>query len=126
MIKVKQLVNDKYNHIIPIHCIAHQVNLLTTDIMKHKHFKKIITKCMKIITFFRHFYQANALLSKELENILINEEGLKGYCKIRWMITWDYLESIRRCEALLYNVRIFFKDLINVLFKLLIILIFII
>ncbi len=52
--------------------------------------------------------KANALLSKELEDILINGRGLKRYCKIRWTTTWDCLESIKRCKVLLYNVRIFF------------------
>jgi hypothetical protein len=52
MVKAKQLVNDEYNHIIPIRYIAHHVNLLTTDIMKHEYSKEIITKCMKIIKFF--------------------------------------------------------------------------
>lgn len=118
MVKAKQLVNDKYSHIIPVRCIAHQVNLLMMDIMKHQHSKEIITKCMKIITFFRHSHQAKALLSKELEDVLINGGGLKGYCKTRWTTAWDCLESIRRCEAPLYNVRIFFKDFIDVAFKL--------
>jgi hypothetical protein len=119
MVKAKQLVNDKYSHIIPVHYIAHQVNLLTTDIMKHQHSKETITKCMKIITFFRHFHQAKALLvSKELEDILINGRSLKRYCKMRWTTAWDCLESIKRCEVPLYNVRIFFKDFIDVAFKL--------
>ena len=30
MVKAKNLVNVKYNHIISIYCIAHHVNLLTT------------------------------------------------------------------------------------------------
>ena len=31
IIKVKQIVNDEYNHIISISCITHHINLLTTD-----------------------------------------------------------------------------------------------
>jgi hypothetical protein len=54
---------------------------------------------MKIITFFHHFHQAKALLSKKLEDVLINRGGLKGYCKTRWTTAWNCLESIRRCEA---------------------------
>jgi hypothetical protein len=96
MVKAKQLVNNKYNHIIPIRCIAHHVNLLTTDVMKHEYSKELIMKCMKIIKFFRHSHQANALLSKELEAVLIKGGGLKGYCKTRWTTAWDCLESIRR------------------------------
>ena len=96
------------DHLYHISCIAYHVNLLTTDIMKHKYSKKIIIKCMKIIKFFHHSHQANALLSKELEDTLINDRGLKEYCKIRWTITWDCFESIRKCEVSLHNIRIFF------------------
>jgi hypothetical protein len=110
MVKAKQLVNNKYNHIIPIRCIAHHVNLLTTDVMKHEYSKELIMKCMKIIKFFRHSHQANALLSKELEAVLIKGGGLKGYCKTRWTTAWDCLESIRRCEVPLHNVRFFFRS----------------
>ncbi len=83
MIKAKQIVNDKYNHIISISCIVHYVNLLTIDIMKYEYSKEIIMKCMKIIKFFHYSYQANALLFKELEDTLINSEGLKGYYKTK-------------------------------------------
>ncbi|RIA91834.1 hypothetical protein C1645_736800 [Glomus cerebriforme] len=86
-----------------IRCIAHHVNLLTTDIMKCEYSKEIIIKYMKIIKFFHHSYQTNALLFKELENTLIKSKGLKGYCKTRWTTAWDYLESIKRCEVPLHN-----------------------
>ena len=56
----------------------------------------------------------NALLFKELEDTLINGGGLKGYCKTRWTTAWDCLESIRRRVVSLHNVRIFFKNLIDI------------
>jgi len=77
--------------------------------MKYEYSKGIITKCMKIIKFFWHSHQAGALLCKELKDVLINVGGLKGYCKTRWTTAWDCLESIRRCEAPLHNVRFSFK-----------------
>ena len=63
---------------------------------------------MKIIKFFHYSYQANALLFKELEDTLINSEGLKGYYKTKQTTIWDCLESIRRCKVSLHNIRIFF------------------
>src|SRR5579864_9116528 len=61
MVKAKKIVNIEYSYIVPIRCIAHHVNLLTTDIMKHEHSKEIITKCMKIVKFFRNSHQAGAI-----------------------------------------------------------------
>ena len=37
MVSAKRIVNAKYNHIISVHCIAHYINLLITDIMNYKH-----------------------------------------------------------------------------------------
>ena len=54
MVKAKKIVNAKYNHIIPIRCIAYHVNLLTTDIMKQEYAKEIISKCMKIVKYFQN------------------------------------------------------------------------
>ena len=60
---------------------------------------------MKIIKYFRHSHQAGAVLSQEIENVLVKGGGLKGYCKTRWTTAWDCLESIRRCESSLHIVR---------------------
>src|SRR5256885_6269377 len=42
----KKLVNKKYPHILPVRCITHHVNLLTTDIIKYEFSKSTISKCM--------------------------------------------------------------------------------
>src|SRR5436305_10283909 len=34
MVKAKKLINKKYENIMPIRCIDHQINLITTDIYK--------------------------------------------------------------------------------------------
>ena len=76
MIAAKKLVNEKYPHILPVRCITHHVNLLTTDIMKHEFSKSTISKCMTIIKYFKRSYKSEALLSKEIKNNFI-EGGVK-------------------------------------------------
>ena len=34
IVKAKKLINKKYENIMPIHCIDHQINLIITDICK--------------------------------------------------------------------------------------------
>jgi hypothetical protein len=105
MVSAKRIVNAKYNHIISVRCIAHHVNLLTTDIMRHEHSKNTIMNCMKIVKYFRKSYRAGAYLSEILKNTLIEGGGLKGYTKTRWTTAFDCLASIKRCESSLYDVR---------------------
>jgi hypothetical protein len=105
MVAAKKLVNQQYNHIIPIRCIAHHINLLTTDIMKHPFSKKIIKNCMKLVTYFRKSHQAGSMLSKDIVENVISGGSLKGYSKTRWTTAWQCLTSIQRCESSLRNVR---------------------
>src|SRR5256714_7327656 len=75
MVTAKKLVNEKYPHILPVRCITHYVNLLTTDIMKHEFSKSTISKCMTIIKYFKRSYKSGALLSKEIKNNFIEGGG---------------------------------------------------
>jgi hypothetical protein len=108
MVKAKKIINMKYNHIIPVRCIAHHINLLTADIMKHEHAKEVISKCMKIVKYFRNSHQAGAFLSQELKDTFVDGGGLKGYSKTRWTTAWDCLISVQRCKSSLHNVRLKF------------------
>ena len=43
----KRIIAERYNHILPIRCIAHHVNLISTDICKTTFAKEVISKCQK-------------------------------------------------------------------------------
>src|SRR6266498_5083932 len=47
MVMVKRLVNEQFQHIMPIRCIAHHINLLIIDICKLEFARLILKKCMK-------------------------------------------------------------------------------
>ena len=66
IVATKRKINEKYRHIIPVKCITHHINLIMTNIMKHKHSKKTITNCIKIVNYFKKSYQNGAFLSQEL------------------------------------------------------------
>ena len=44
MTKAKKIVNEKYNHIMPIRCIDHHINLITTDICKLPFAEELLKK----------------------------------------------------------------------------------
>jgi hypothetical protein len=65
-VSAKKIINNIHKHIIPIRCIAHHINLLSSDICKTRFSKDLIFKCMRIIKFFKSSHQANTKLNEEI------------------------------------------------------------
>ncbi|CAG8781221.1 1271_t:CDS:2, partial [Racocetra fulgida] len=96
-----RLISSKYPSIVPIRCIAHLLNLITSDIIKIKFAKNILSKCQVIIKHFRTVYRAGAIFKEELIEQLIIGGGLKSSYKSRWSTAWDCTDSILRCELII-------------------------
>ena len=58
----RRLISEKYPHILSVCCIAHHLNLITTDFIKLDFAKCTFKKCQTIITFFKTSYRAGACL----------------------------------------------------------------
>ncbi|RHZ78038.1 hypothetical protein Glove_168g279 [Diversispora epigaea] len=82
--KGKNIVSTKYPHIFPIRCIAHHINLLSSDIIKLNWATNIITCCKKIVTFFKQSHAGGAILQQEIVENMIKGGGLKKYVITRW------------------------------------------
>ena len=52
MVLAKKIITEKFSNIIPLRCIAHHINLLTSDIMKLEFAKDTINKVCKIYYFY--------------------------------------------------------------------------
>ena len=106
MVLAKKLIQEKYNNIIPIRCISHHINLLSSDICKLDFANSTLKKCMRIVHFFKMSHQANFFLKQKIDENKIEGGGLKSYCKTRWTTAWDCASSILQCEDVLKNVSI--------------------
>ena len=80
----KKLISACYKHILPIRCIAHHVNLVSTDICKTSFAKDVISKCQKIVKYFKQSHQAGRELRSKITNE-IKGGGLKTYVVTRWI-----------------------------------------
>ena len=49
----RKLISEKNPHILNIRCIAHSLNLITKDLIKHTFAKRIIQWCVVIVTYFK-------------------------------------------------------------------------
>ena len=68
----RKKVEEKYNHIWDIRCIAHAINLIVADLVKLDDVKNLISNCGKITRFFNNSHKASAILSQGLSNMKIN------------------------------------------------------
>lgn len=100
----KRMISERYKHVLPIRCIAHHVNLISTDICKTEFAKDIISKCQKIVKYFKLSHQAGEALRERITKE-IQGGGLKTYVVTRWSTAWDCTKSILRIEQTLKNVR---------------------
>lgn len=100
----KRIISERYKHILSIRCIAHHVNLISTDICKTTFAKEVISKCQKIVKYFKQSHQAGEELREKITNE-IKGGGLKTYVVTRWTTAWDCTNSILRLEQILKNVR---------------------
>ncbi|CAG8564405.1 17250_t:CDS:2 [Dentiscutata erythropus] len=66
MTVAKRQVAAKYPHILPIRCIAHHIQLISSSICHLPHARNVLSNCQKIVSFFRNSYIASAALRKEI------------------------------------------------------------
>lgn len=100
----RRLINEKYPNILSVRCMAHHLNLITTDLIKLNFAKNTLKKCQAIITFFKTSYRANASLQEDIIQSMVKGGGLKTSVKTRWSTAWDCCDSIIRLETSLKNV----------------------
>ena len=104
MVKAKKLVNKKYENIMPIRCIDHQINLITTDICKLTFAQDLLKKCMKVVRFFKASHKAEEILRAKILEKMIKGKGLKSYVKMCWSTAFDCANSVLSCEIILKSV----------------------
>ena len=103
----KKMIATQHSHIIPMRCIAHHINLLTTDIMKLEWAANLIKDCKKVVNFFISSHKAGSLLKEDIIKNLVLGGGLKKHVKTRWTTAFDCTDSIFRCQMSIKNVSIY-------------------
>ncbi|GBC45176.2 ribonuclease H-like domain-containing protein [Rhizophagus irregularis DAOM 181602=DAOM 197198] len=100
----RNLISEKFPHIINVRCIAHALNLITKDLIKHEFAKRIIQWCTVIVTYFKKSHRPKELLNLKILEKKIGGGGLKTYLDTRWTTVYEMLESISRLEICLKEV----------------------
>ncbi|EXX65195.1 ribonuclease H-like domain-containing protein [Rhizophagus irregularis DAOM 181602=DAOM 197198] len=100
----RNLITGRFPHILNIRCIAHSLNLITKDLIKHTFSKRIIQWCTVIVTYFKKSHRPKELLELKIKEKQIGGGGLKTYLDTRWTTVYEMLDSICRLEICLKEV----------------------
>ncbi len=77
------LTHEAYSHILDLWCIAHAINLITSDFCKLDSLKVIIANCDSILSFFKISHIAHDYYQEQLKIMQIKGEEIKSYSKTR-------------------------------------------
>jgi hypothetical protein len=100
----RDIISKKFPHILNIRCIAHSLNLITKDLIKHTFAKRIIQWCTVIVTYFKKSHRPKELLELKISEKQIAGGGLKTYLDTRWTTVYEMLNSISQLEICLKEV----------------------
>jgi Protein of unknown function (DUF 659) len=100
----RNLISGKFPYILNIRCIAHSLNLITKDLIKHTFAKRIIQWCTVIVTYFKKSHKPKDILESKILEKQVVGGGLKTYLDTRWTTVYEMLNSISRLEICLKEV----------------------
>ncbi len=112
----RKLISEKFPQILNIRCIAHSLNLITKDLIKHAFAKRIIQWCVVIVTYFKKAHRPGDLLKSKISEKQIAGGGLKTYLDTRWTTVYEMLESVYRLETCLKEVYIIIYCLVYLIY----------
>jgi len=103
----RRIVTQKYPNIININCIAHCINLISSDIVKITQVKYLVKCCNILIKFFKNSNIAGSWLKEAIDLKEIEGGNLKTYVETRWTTVYNCITSVWQLKKALQYVYFF-------------------
>jgi len=103
----RRIILQKYPSILNIRCIAHCINLISSDIVKINQANKLIRQANIVTKFFKNSIIGLSLLKDAIKLKNIQRGGLKVYVETRWTTVYECTSSIWHLKDAFQHV--FFK-----------------
>lgn len=100
----RRIISQKYPSILNIRCIAHCINLISSDIIKINQANKLVRQANIITKFFKNSTIGMTLLKDAIKLKNIQGGGLKVYVETRWTTVYECTSSIWRLKDALQHV----------------------
>src|SRR6266498_4806619 len=91
-----QIITDKFPSIINVRCIAHCINLISSDIVKVEQVKSLVRQANILTRYFKTFTLAKTWLKEAITVKNITGEGLKTYIET---------SMVYKCTSLVYRLK---------------------
>lgn len=102
----RKLITNQFPKIFNIRCVAHCVNLISHDFLKHNFAEQTLKYCNILVKFFKNSHKCNDLLEKLIMKYQITGGGLKTYVKTRWISVAECVNSVLRLKRCFNEVSI--------------------
>jgi hypothetical protein len=100
----RRIITQKYPNIINVRCIAHCINLISSDIVKIRHVKDLVRRGNIVTKYFKYSTLAASWLHEAIKIKNIQGGGLKTYVETRWTTVFECTSSIWRLKDALQHV----------------------
>ncbi|GBC50201.2 ribonuclease H-like domain-containing protein [Rhizophagus irregularis DAOM 181602=DAOM 197198] len=100
----RRIITNKYPSIINIRCIAHCINLISSDIVKVDQVKCLVKRANILTRYFKNSTLASTWLKEAIDAKNIAGGGLKMYIEIRWTTVHECTSSVYRLKDALLHV----------------------
>ncbi|GET57491.1 ribonuclease H-like domain-containing protein [Rhizophagus irregularis DAOM 181602=DAOM 197198] len=100
----RRLITNEYPSIINIRCIAHCINLISSDIVKVDQVKCLVKRANILTRYFKNSTLASTWLKEAIDAKNIAGGGLKTYIETRWMTVHECTSSVYRLKDALLHV----------------------
>ncbi|CAB5198747.1 unnamed protein product, partial [Rhizophagus irregularis] len=100
----RRIITNEYPSIINIRCIAHCINLISSDIVKVDQVKCLVKRANILTRYFKNSTLASTWLKEAIDAKNIAGGGLKTYIETRWMTVHECTSSVYRLKDALLHV----------------------
>ncbi|GET57369.1 ribonuclease H-like domain-containing protein [Rhizophagus irregularis DAOM 181602=DAOM 197198] len=100
----RQIITNEYPSIINIRCIAHCINLISSDIVKVDQVKCLVKRANILTRYFKNSTLASTWLKEAIDAKNIAGGGLKTYIETRWTTVHECTSSVYRLKDALLHV----------------------
>ncbi|GET65821.1 ribonuclease H-like domain-containing protein [Rhizophagus irregularis DAOM 181602=DAOM 197198] len=100
----RRIITNEYLSIINIRCIAHCINLISSDIVKVDQVKCLVKRANILTRYFKNSTLASTWLKEAIDAKNIAGGGLKTYIETRWTTVHECTSSVYRLKDALLHV----------------------
>jgi hypothetical protein len=104
----RKIIQEKHKFIFNISCMAHCLNLISSDIISYSFAKGLLNRVNILYKYFSTSHIGGSLLREAINLKNIEGGGLKKYVETRWITVYESVQSVVRLRSAFEYVSYYF------------------